>query len=50
MQGLKYLEIEHSCSLSSGTVKTHVSNLYKKLNVHSRKEMRDLYNRYRSKD
>ncbi|MDR1013629.1 MAG: LuxR C-terminal-related transcriptional regulator [Coriobacteriales bacterium] len=48
IQGLKYIEIEQSCSLSSGTVKTHVSNLYKKLDVHSRKEMRDLYNRYRS--
>lgn len=50
MRGLKYIEIEQSCSLSSGTVKTHVSNLYKKLDVHSRQEMRDLYNRYRSKD
>ena len=46
----KYTEIEQLCLLSSGTVKTHVSNLYKKLDVHSRQEMKDLYNTYRSKD
>jgi DNA-binding CsgD family transcriptional regulator len=50
VRGFKYSEIEQSCSLSSGTVKTHVSNLYKKLDVHSRQEMRSLYNQYRSKD
>lgn len=48
MQGLKYIDIERSCSLSSGTVKTHVSNLYKKLDIHSRQEMKELYNQYRS--
>jgi DNA-binding CsgD family transcriptional regulator len=50
MQGKKYLEIEQSCSLSSGTVKTHISNIYKKLDVHSRQETRDLYRRYRIKE
>ena len=47
MQGLKYAEIEQACALSSGTVKTHVSNLYKKLDVHSRREMREIYDAYR---
>jgi DNA-binding CsgD family transcriptional regulator len=49
MQGKKYLEIEQSYSLSSGTVKTHVSNIYKKLDVHSRQEARDLYRQHRLK-
>lgn len=48
MQGYKYTEIEQSCALSSGTVKTHVSNLYKKLDVHSRQEMRERYEQYRT--
>lgn len=46
IQGLKYSEIEQACALSSGTVKTHVTNLYKKLDVHSRQETIGLYNQY----
>lgn len=49
LQGQKYAEIEQTCALSSGTVKTHVANLYKRLDVHSRKEMVECYNEYAQK-
>ncbi|MDR2587068.1 MAG: helix-turn-helix transcriptional regulator, partial [Coriobacteriales bacterium] len=41
--GLKRAEIEAECGLSQGTVKTHISNIYRKLDVHSKMEMRQLY-------
>jgi DNA-binding CsgD family transcriptional regulator len=43
MTGRKRSEIEEECGLSEGTVKTHISNIYKKLDVHSKREMRQLY-------
>jgi DNA-binding CsgD family transcriptional regulator len=43
--GSKRREIEKECALSEGTVKTHISNIYKKLDVHSKKEMLDLFNK-----
>jgi DNA-binding CsgD family transcriptional regulator len=43
MLGKKRAEIEKECHLSEGTVKTHISNIYKKLDVHSKQEMRQLY-------
>jgi DNA-binding CsgD family transcriptional regulator len=43
MHGKKRSEIEAECNLSEGTVKTHISNIYKKLDVHSKREMRQLY-------
>ncbi|MDR2586740.1 MAG: helix-turn-helix transcriptional regulator [Coriobacteriales bacterium] len=43
MLGRKRAEIERECGLSEGTVKTHISNIYKKLDVHSKHEMHLLY-------
>lgn len=43
LEGKKRSEIEEECSLSEGTVKTHITNLYRKLEVHSKKEMADLF-------
>ncbi len=43
MSGSKRTEIEQECSLSEGTVKTHISNIYKKLDVHSKKDLMDLF-------
>jgi DNA-binding CsgD family transcriptional regulator len=43
MLGRKRSEIEDECTLSEGTVKTHISNIYRKLDVHSKREMRQLY-------
>lgn len=43
LQGKKRSEIEQRCSLSEGTVKTHISNLYRKLDVHSKRDMADLF-------
>lgn len=41
--GMKRSDIEQRCGLSEGTVKTHISNIYRKLDVHSKGEMRDLF-------
>jgi DNA-binding CsgD family transcriptional regulator len=43
MLGRKRAEIEAECDLSEGTVKTHISNIYRKLDVHSKREMRQYY-------
>jgi DNA-binding CsgD family transcriptional regulator len=45
MLGKKRAEIEGDLHLSEGTIKTHISNIYKKLDVHSKYEMRQLYER-----
>lgn len=42
MNGLSNHEISLKCHISINTVKTHVSRLYTKLNVHSRQEMLNL--------
>lgn len=39
LEGNKRREIEEICELSEGTVKAHISNLYRKLGVHSKSEM-----------
>ncbi len=49
MQNHKYSEIEQEHSMSAGTVKTHVNNLYRKLEVHSKSEMRQLFEQTKSK-
>ena len=43
LQGMKRSEIEQTCSLSSGTVKTHISNIYKKMDIHSKRELIELF-------
>ncbi|MDR3308208.1 MAG: helix-turn-helix transcriptional regulator [Coriobacteriales bacterium] len=43
MAGKKRSEIEEACALSEGTVKTHISNIYKKLDIHSKREMFQLF-------
>jgi DNA-binding CsgD family transcriptional regulator len=43
MNGRKRQEICQECRLSEGTVKTHITNIYKKLNIHSKRELRQLY-------
>jgi DNA-binding CsgD family transcriptional regulator len=43
MQGCKRLDICKECSLSEGTVKTHITNIYKKLNIHSKRELHQIY-------
>lgn len=48
VQGKRRAEIEQECGLSEGTVKTHLSNIYRKLDVHSRREAIDLLNNTKS--
>ncbi|MDR1713138.1 MAG: helix-turn-helix transcriptional regulator [Coriobacteriales bacterium] len=43
LQGQKRVQIEQTTGLSEGTVKTHISNIYRKLDVHSKHEMHQLY-------
>jgi DNA-binding CsgD family transcriptional regulator len=43
MMGKRRHEIEEECELSEGTVKTHISNIYKKLDVHSKRDMVKLF-------
>ncbi|MDR3052285.1 MAG: helix-turn-helix transcriptional regulator [Coriobacteriales bacterium] len=43
IEGNKRHEIELKCELSEGTVKTHISNIYKKLDIHSKRDMLALY-------
>lgn len=43
MQDKKRSDIERECLLSQGTVKTHISNIYKKLDVHSKRDMKELF-------
>jgi DNA-binding CsgD family transcriptional regulator len=45
VMGKKRSEIENEYSLSSGTIKTHISNIYRKLDVHSKGEMLELLER-----
>ena len=37
-QGFRYKEIEDNLHMSTGTLRTHVASIYKKLHVHSRTE------------
>jgi DNA-binding NarL/FixJ family response regulator len=37
-QGFRYKEIEERLSMSTGTLRTHVASIYRKLHVHSRTE------------
>ncbi len=46
LAGKKRTMIEAECGLSEGTVKTHISNIYRKLDVHSKNEMVDLFEGY----
>ncbi|MDR0514968.1 MAG: helix-turn-helix transcriptional regulator [Coriobacteriaceae bacterium] len=46
MEGKKRSEIETACKLSEGTVKTHLANIYRKCDVHSKSEMAQLFNAY----
>jgi len=48
LEGKKRSEIGVEFDLSIGTVKTHVSNIYRKLDVHSKGEMLALFNKYNS--
>ncbi|MDR3036943.1 MAG: helix-turn-helix transcriptional regulator [Coriobacteriales bacterium] len=43
IEGNKRHEIELRCELSEGTVKTHISNIYKKLDIHSKHDLLELY-------
>ena len=43
MEGKKRSEIETICKLSEGTVKTHITNIYHKLDVHSKGDMIQLF-------
>lgn len=43
--GKRRKAIEDEYGLSEGTVKTHITNIYRKLDVHSKKEMADLFER-----
>lgn len=45
LEGKKRSEIEELCALSEGTVKTHLSHIYEKLDVHSKKEAAALFER-----
>lgn len=38
MQGLGYKQIAHECFISKETLNSHIKNIYKKLDVHSRSE------------
>ncbi|MEO5592498.1 MAG: response regulator transcription factor [Chitinophagaceae bacterium] len=39
IQGLGYKQIAHECSIARETLNTHMKNIYRKLNVHSRGEV-----------
>jgi len=39
IQGLGYKQIAHECSISRETLNSHIKNIYKKLDVHSRGEV-----------
>jgi len=43
MEGKKRSEIEAICGLSEGTIKTHITNIYRKLDVHSKSDMASLF-------
>ncbi|MDR0499805.1 MAG: LuxR C-terminal-related transcriptional regulator [Coriobacteriales bacterium] len=43
LDGNKRAQIEHETQLSEGTVKTHISNIYKKMDIHSKRELFLLY-------
>ena len=45
MEGKKRLEIEQICGLSEGTVKTHITSIYRKLDIHSKSDMVKLFNK-----
>ena len=45
LDGKKRKEIEETCDLAQGTVKTHISSIYRKLDVHSKGEMIALFNK-----
>ena len=39
IQGLSYKQIASECSIARETLNTHMKNIYRKLNVHSRAEV-----------
>ncbi|MES1224161.1 MAG: LuxR C-terminal-related transcriptional regulator, partial [Bacteroidota bacterium] len=39
VQGLSYKQIAHECQIAKETLNTHIKNIYRKLNVHSRSEV-----------
>jgi len=39
IQGLGYKQIAYECSIARETLNTHMKNIYRKLNVHSRAEV-----------
>jgi DNA-binding CsgD family transcriptional regulator len=43
IEGLRRQEIQQLCELSEGTVKTHISSIYKKLDVHSKRDMLEMF-------
>lgn len=45
LEQTKRADIERICGLSEGTVRTHISRTYRKLDVHSRTELRELFDR-----
>ncbi|MDD9155686.1 response regulator transcription factor [Aliivibrio sp. S4TY2] len=42
LDGMNNYEISEQCHISINTVKTHISNVYKKFNIHSRNELLQL--------
>jgi DNA-binding CsgD family transcriptional regulator len=46
LSGNKRIEIEREYALSEGTVKTHISNIYKKLDVHSKRDLLARYSQF----
>jgi DNA-binding CsgD family transcriptional regulator len=47
MQGYKRVDIGQRCGLSEGTVKTHITNIYKKLDIHSKRELHQVFEQSR---
>ena len=45
-EGLQYKEIGDAMHLSHETIRTHVRNIYAKLNVHNRREAEAIYRRH----
>ncbi len=43
LSGATYASVTQATKMSEGTVRTHVSAIYRKLDVHSRQEMADLF-------
>lgn len=48
LQGKTAVYISEQLYVAPGTVKTHVYNIYRKLDIHSKMELLDSYNRFRN--